>query len=136
MRVPQTLRTSTRKTSTRKATVVHEPLRKPLRPRYYWIFDQVVRRKRTQQDVAEEVGLTQVRVSQICTVVGAWMERIWDESLPELDEEDLWVYSYLIQLRIRAQEEGRAPLDEDVPDIIARCLCDLEAIPYEKPGAN
>ena len=80
--------------------------------------------------------LTQERVSQICTVVAAWMVRIWDECLPEVDEVNHRVYTYLMQLRIRAQEEGRAPLDEDVPEIIAHCLRDLEAIPYEKPGAN
>jgi len=42
MRISQTLRT----------TIVHEPLRKPLRPRHYWIRDQVVRRTRRQEDVA------------------------------------------------------------------------------------
>jgi hypothetical protein len=118
-------------------TVIHEPQRKLRpRPRDYWIYDQVVRRKRNQEEVAEDVNITQGRVSQIVSDVAGWMDQIWDECVPEVEEEALRATTYLMRLRLRAQAEGRAPQDEYLPHVIAEFLGEIEGLSVEKPGAK
>src|SRR5262245_38952866 len=100
----------------------------PPGPRDYWIFDQVVRRGRKEVDVAEDMRLSQPRVSQICTNVGAWLDRIGDECLPGVQEEELRAVRFLFNLRLRAKAHGLVPADEDIALAVERVLGQLAGI--------
>lgn len=105
------------------------PLRRtPPRPRDYWIFDQVVRRGRREADVAEDLCLSQARISQICKEVGAWYSRVHDECLPEVAEARLRVVAYLLNVRLAAQRKGLVPRDEDTSAVIRRLLCEFAGL--------
>jgi len=101
---------------------------RPPGPRDYWIFDQVVRRRRRVIDLAEDMRLSQGRISQICINVGAWLDRIADECLPGVREEEKRVFTFLHNLRLKAQALGRAPADEDAGIAVSRALCQLAGI--------
>ncbi len=109
--------------------------RRPPRPRDYWVFDQVIRRGRLEVDVAEDLCLSQARISQICKEVGAWFNRIHDECLPEVPEAELRAVGYLAHLRLRAQKAGLVPSGEDTLAVINRMLAELAGLNGEKPGA-
>ena len=104
-------------------------------PRDYWIFDQVVRRHRTETDVALDLRLSQPRISQICAEVGAWMDRVAEECLPEAPEQQIRAMNYLINLRRRAQVRGLVPQDENLIDMVTRTMSELAGVVEEKPGA-
>ena len=127
----QTTEQTTTEQTTTEQTLSDCPLpknRRPPRPRDYWIFDQVVRRGRLEVDVAEDLCLSQPRISQICKEVGAWFSRVHDECLPDVDEAELRAIQYLINLRLLAQQAGSVPSDENAALAVSRLLDELTGI--------
>lgn len=81
-------------------------------PRDYWVWDQVVRCGRTQEEVALDVSLSQVRVSQICRAVHEWLYEVWAHCLVSPNEEVLLAAMMLVGLREAAAHHGALPPEQ------------------------
>jgi predicted RNA-binding protein with EMAP domain len=122
-------------------------VKRPPRPREFWIWDQVVRRGRAIEDVAEDLGLETEWTTYACGLVDRWYELIQDECLPgHRAEEAAVAMRFLIQLRLLAQRDGRVAIDDDPGTAVQLLLGELMGINAEdlktykantsKPGAD
>jgi hypothetical protein len=78
--------------------------------------------------VAEDLGLTPARISQICKLVGVWYGRVHDELLPDVEDSASEAIRFLIGMRLAAQRAMLAPSNENPVEAVRRLLDELMGV--------